>query len=735
MSSFESVRIAHWHARLSSASCGPVAMHSEALEDGTIVVKSAQASRFRVGVDIGGTFTDIVLASGDGLLATRKVSSTTDDYSRGILEGLHELFDQENLSGEAIDEVVHGTTVATNAVLEYKGAKTALLTTRGFRDVLELRRIRVPELYNVRYVPPKPLVERRLRLEVSERIGADGTVIRPLDEVSLRVELDRLRKEGIQAIAVCLLHSYKNPLHERRVGEIVRAEFPNAFISLSVDVLPEFREYERTSTTVINAYIGPVVRTYLHVLVEQLKASTVNAPVLLMQSNGGAMTAEAAGEMPAWILESGPAAGVIAAQRLSQRTGLRDLITLDMGGTTAKAAMIQTGRISQTTDYEIGAGISLSSRLTKGGGHALKLPVIDIAEVGAGGGSIVWIDRGGALKVGPESAGAVPGPACYGVGNEPTVTDASVVLGYINPRILAGGAIHLSRERAERAMEDKVAKPLGMDLLEAADGVATVAIANMTRAVKAVSTYLGRDPRDFAMLAFGGSGPIFAASMAQSLGMAQVVIPPAAGLFSSFGLLEADLEQHFSRTFFGIATEIDLAAMNAEFDELELHARDALRRQHGSAGAPICERAIDMHYSGQTSELTVTVPSHALERDDIPGIIELFGKEHERTYGHRAQDEPVDVVNLRVVARSDKRRAQLQTLSIGGMGDPQADHSRAAYFGSRYGLIQTPLVGRTDLADPKQGPLLIDEYDSTTVIPPGCTARLDEHGNVVIHVS
>ena len=690
---------------------------------------------FRVGVDIGGTFTDIVLAGPDGRLATRKVSSTTDDYARAILQGLHDLLAQERLAGAAIGEVVHGTTVATNAILEYKGAKTALLTTRGFRDVLELRRIRVPELYNVRYVPPRPLVERYLRLEVDERIGADGEVIRPLDEASVSAALEHIRAHEVEAVAVCLLHSYKNPVHERRVAEIVRTEFPNAFLSLSVDVLPEFREYERTSTTVINAYIGPIVRTYLRSLAQQLAAAEIAAPMLLMQSNGGAMSAEAAEEEPARILESGPAAGVIAAQRLSRRSGLPDLITIDMGGTTAKAAMIHGGRLTQTTDYEIGAGISLSSRLTKGGGHALRLPVIDIAEVGAGGGSIVWIDRGGALRVGPQSAGAVPGPACYGVGDEPTVTDASVVLGYVNPRELAGGAIHLAPERSREALRRRIAEPLGMELLDAAYGVTTVAIATMVRAVKAVSTYLGRDPRDFAMLAFGGSGPMFAAAMARSLEMKLVVVPPAAGLFSSFGLLEADLEQHFSRTFLGVTAEMDLAAVNHAFDQLESQARDAVLRQHGRAGQPICARAVDLHYAGQTSELTVAAPARALRDDDVPELIELFGREHERTYGHRAVDEPVEIVNLRVTARIDSPRAELQARSVVGPSDTLIREPRSAYFGRDHGLILTPILLRADLARPRQGPIIIDEYDSTTVIPPGCTAGLDAQGNIVINVA
>jgi N-methylhydantoinase A len=711
---------------------------------------------YRLGVDIGGTFTDLVLAGPDGQCWTRKVASTTDDYGRGIVEGLGSLLRDRGLGGRALGEIVHGTTVATNAILEYKGARTALLTTCGFRDVLELRRVRAPELYNPRYRPPRPMVARRLRLEVDERIDARGQVVRPLDEGSVRAAVERVRVDDVRAVAVCLLHSYKNPAHERRVGEIVRALLPDAYLSLSVDVLPEIREYERTSTTVINAYIGPVVESYLRSLLRRLGQAGVEAPLLIMQSNGGIMAADAATRRPAQMVESGPAAGVIAGHRLAGRLRLGNVITFDMGGTTAKASLIEDGQLTQTTEYEVGAGISLSSRLVKGGGHVLKLPVLDISEVGAGGGSIVWMDKGGALKVGPRSAGAQPGPACYSQGgDEPTVTDANVVLGYLNPRQLAGGAVRLRPELAERTLQDRVAQPLGLGLLEAAHGVHTLAVTTMIRAVKAVSTYRGRDPREFALLAFGGNGPIFAAEMARALGMRRVIVPPAAGLFSAFGLLEAELEQHLVQTFLSEVDEADPEALNRAYAELEGQVIT------GDWGVPIesggtlsprssvlnpdssdltLRRFADLRYAGQGFELTVPAPDGRLGPAELARLAERFEMEHERTYGHRATDEPIELVNLRLVARIERGQ---ESAGAGHASRPltpdtgvSTPSSRRAYFGREQGVVETPVVGRQALsADWRAGPLIVDEYDATTVVPPDCAARLDEQGNIVLEVA
>ena len=469
-------------------------------------------------------------------------------------------------------------------------------------------------------------------------------------------------------------------------------------------------------------------------LVSKLKNSGIPAPLRIMQSNGGVMSAQRAVETPVQIVESGPAAGVVAAHESGKRVGLNNLISFDMGGTTAKASMIENGHRSWTTEHEIGAGISLSSRLVKGGGHPVKVPVIDLAEVGAGGGSVLWIDRGGALKVGPWSAGAVPGPICYGFGGEePTITDANLVLGYVNPRILAGGAVTLRPKLASAALKEKVADLLGMDMLEAAYGVYTVANTTMNRAIRAVSTYRGRDPRDFSMMAFGGSGPMHAAEMARSLGISQVVVPPAPGLFSAVGLLEAQPEQHFVQTFFSPAAEVDLGEFNLAYQKMEGRGLETLTREGYAVSDFRWQRSADLRYVGQAYELTVDAPSRSLSREDLAALVEGFHQEHERTYGHMATDEPVEVVNLRTTARADASQTRPVSPSLRGV---KVEVSRRdAYFGPQWGLLATPILGRSQLTETAQsGPLIVEEYDATTVVPPGCAARLDQWQNLVIEV-
>ena len=692
---------------------------------------------YRLGSDIGGTFTDLVLISPDGRYTTRKVSSTMDDYSRGIAEGAVAMLQDLEMAGGSIDEVVHGTTIATNAILENKGAKTALITTKGFRDVLELRRLRVPELFSLNYTPPPPLVERRLRLEVDERMAADGSVITELDIASVNRAIERIQSDGAEAVAVCLLHSYRNGEHEERIAEMVRESLPEAYLSVSINVLPEIREYERTSTTVVNAYIGPLVNRYIRALGTRLKDIGIGAPIRIMQSSGGVMSAAAAAETPARIIESGPAAGVVGAHRLAGRLGLQNVITFDMGGTTAKASIIEDGGRTLTTEYEVGAGISLSSRLVKGRGHALKLPVIDIAEVGAGGGSIVSVDRGGALKVGPESAGAAPGPACYGAGGkDATITDANVTLGYINPGQLAGGAVRLHADLARQAIRTSAAEPLGMSEEEAASGVFAIANVTMIRAIKAVSTYRGRDPRDFTMLAFGGSGPVHAAEIARSLGIRRVIVPPAPGVFSAVGLLEADPEYHFVQTFISPARSIDPAAINNAYRGLRERASQALEADAIIPAEAEWTRQADLRYSGQAYELTVDVPgdssSDDLDARALAEVVSRFHREHERTYGHKSEANAVDFVNLRYSARFATDMPPPQ--AIVDSGGESADE-RPVYFGPESGHITTPIMTRSGLSEsPLTGPLIVEEYDATTVVPPGASARLDAGGNIIIDI-
>ena len=675
-----------------------------------------------------------MLLAPDGSYWTKKVSSTPEDYAVGIIEGVSQVLNDTGLDGSAILEIIHGTTVASNTILENKGAKTALITTRGFRDVLELRRLRVPQLYSVFYEPPTPLVERRLRLEVDERLDSDGAVVTPLSEEDIVAALDRIAEDGAESVAVCFLHSYRNPAHERRVGEAIRERLPDIYVSLSVDVLPEIREYERTSTTVVNSYLGPIIKNYLDSLADQLAATEISAPVHIMQSNGGIMSARQAAETPVKIVESGPAAGVVGGDEIGKRVGLPNLITFDMGGTTAKASLIEDGQRSWTTEHEIGAGISLSSRLVKGGGHAIKVPVMDLAEVGAGGGSIVWIDRGGALRVGPRSAGAMPGPACYDTGGtEPTVTDANVVLGYVNPRRLAGGAVELRPELARQVLDERVAGPLGMDTLEAAYGVHTVANVTMIRAIRAVSTYRGRDPRDFSMLAFGGSGPIHAVAMARSLSVATVIVPPASGVFSAVGLLQAQAENHFVLTFFGRLSQVDPEALDGAYGTMKEQAESSLAAEGYSPADLVWQRSADLRYVGQAYELTVQAPGGDLGGPGVALLEERFHDEHERTYGHKAPDEAVEIVNLRLTARAASSQSLPITPIAGAYSQERT--SRDVYYGPDHGSLETPIVSRSDLTATRlDGPLVVEEYDVTTVVPPGSSARLDEWSNIVIDV-
>jgi len=694
--------------------------------------------RYRVGADIGGTFTDVALLGSDGSIATAKVSSTPDDYGVAIIDGVMRLVQERGLTAADVEGVVHGTTVATNAILQRKGARTALITTAGFRDVLELARLRYTRLYDINFVKARPLVPRRLRFVVDERMGPRGEVRMPLDDGNARAVVERIRAADVEALSICLLHSYANPVHERRLAEIAREILPpHVFITCSVDVLPELREYERTSTTAINGYLGPVVADYIATLTGKLKEIGIGAPLQVMQSNGGILYADAVLRKPAAIVESGPAAGVIGAAQTAPLSGYPNVISLDMGGTTAKASMVENGEVVKTSDFEVGAGINLSSKLAMGGGHALKLPVIDVSEIGAGGGSIVTVDRHGRLQVGPESAGAVPGPACYDIGGErATLTDTLVVLGYLNPGYLVGGEMKLSAEKARRALLEQVARPLGKDLLEAAHGVQVVAGATMMRAVKAVSTYRGRDPRDFDLFAFGGSGPVLATEVARQLGMRRVIVPPNPGLFSAFGLLLSNIEHEFVQTFFRRSTEVGAGELEAIYDALEAGAQAALEADGFEPDQRTITRQADLRYSGQAYELTVPVGRNGSGRVDVAGIVEAFGVEHLRTYGHRAEDEPVDLVSVRVIGEAEPLGPRVldPDAAVRGHGEPgHRDAGRAVYFGAETGALDTPVVGRAELSiAPTAGPLIVEEYDATSVVPPDWNASLDAKGNIVI---
>jgi N-methylhydantoinase A len=689
---------------------------------------------YRIGVDIGGTFTDIVLLGSDGLVHTKKISSSVDDYARAIVEGLADLFAETGVAPSAIEEIRHGTTVASNAILEHKGARVGLITTKGFRDVLELRTLRMPRLYDMGWIKPPPLVERYLRQVVDERVNHRGQVERTLDPADAERAVDALLAEKVEAIAVCLINSFANPMHELMLRDIVRRRAPQLPLSISAEVLPEIKEYERSSTTVINAYVMPIVTTYLKTMRQRLDAAGIPARLLLMQSNGGLMTDKAAAERPMHIIESGPAGGVIGAQALAQASGLGRIITFDMGGTTAKASIVEDGKLTRAQEYAVGAGIMVGSRLLTGAGYALKVPAIDLAEVGAGGGSHVWLDAGGALQVGPESSGAVPGPVCYGTGGTvPTVTDANVVLGLLNPSHLIGGALKLNAGKTHAAFKAAIADPLGMSPEAAAYGAHAIAASNMIRAIKAVSMERGRDPRDFALFAFGGSGPLFACGMARSLGIVRVIVPPAPGLFSSFGLLYAEVEHHYTRSFRRLLRQADLDEIERAWAELAEQATAQLAEEGFSGERARLVRSAALHYMGQSFDLVVPVPDGPIDQRMMAYLEEAFGTEHEKTYGHRAgAEEPVELVVIEVVGQGVRDGAGMPDRIVLSRPEPETAPSRRVYFGREMGWLETPVLRRSDLARRRTGPVIVEEYDATCLVPPGALAQLDDVGCIAI---
>jgi N-methylhydantoinase A len=688
---------------------------------------------FRIGVDIGGTFTDIVFLGDDGRVLTRKIASTPDDYSRAVLNGIRAGIEELNIEPGSITEVGHGFTVATNAIIEEKGAHMALITTEGFRDVLEFRRNRTPRLYDLYYEKTPTLVKRQYRLEVGERLNFRGEVLRPLDTGSVDRAAQAVADSGVESVAVCLLHSYANPAHEQYVAQVLSERAPGVIQTLSSDLLPEMKEYERTSTTVINSYVRPVVDTYLTRLADGLRDMGVTVPLGVMQSNGGLATTQIAKEKPVYCIESGPAAGVVGAFHLGKRLGIDNMMTLDMGGTTAKACMIEDGEMLQAPEYEVGGGISAGHRLLKGAGHILRVPAIDLAEVGAGGGSIASVDKSGSLRVGPDSSGAVPGPSCYdNGGTDATVTDSDVLLGYLNPKHLLGGAFPIDRDKASKAVIDRVANPLGLSEIEAAHGIHLLVNSNMGRALRAVSSERGRDPRRFVLVAFGGGGPVHAAGLAEMLDINKVIVPPFPGVFSSFGLLYADVEHHFVKTYFKTFRELDLDALNGILEGLWEEGRSQLRDEGFADDSHEVVTQVDMKYEGQVSELTVYLPPGTVTPENLKKLSDSFEEEHERTYGYRT-DAPFQLVNLRVIARGLSKESRIpDQLDIPSTTNG-VQSERPVYFGPGHGFIDAPIISRGSLSDKAMsGPLIIEEYDSTTVVPPGWKASIDQWRDVVL---
>lgn len=682
------------------------------------------AGSWLLGSDIGGTFTDLFLFNtATEEIAIFKIPSTPTNPAQGLLEGVETILAQENLHPSDLISFVHGTTVATNALLELKGVRTGLITTRGFRDLLEIRRQRRPTLYDLFFDKPEPLVPRHLRLEVTERCDNRGQVVIPLDINEVEVAIQQLKAAQVQAIAVCFLYAYLNPVHELQVARKLEELYPEAYVCLSSQVLPEWREFERCSTTTANAYLGPIIKRYLTNLHQNTTALGLLTAPRIMQSNGGIMSITAAADRAVYTLFSGPSAGVIGGQYLAVAAGYQNIITFDMGGTSTDVSLIENGMPKYTTEKEIN-------------GVPLKIPMIDIHTVGAGGGSIAWIDSGGLLKVGPQSMGAHPGPACYGLGGtEPTVTDVNVLLGRLNPAYLLGGRMPIEADLSRSVLQEKIARPLGLSLEEAAAGILTIVNTNMVLAVRLISIQRGYDPRDFVLVAFGGAGPLHAAAIAQELNIAKILIPPSPGTVCALGLLVADTRADYVLTRKLPVQQADLEEINALFQRLETEAETWLAEESIPPERRIIQRTVDMRYSRQNYELSVPALPGIWNQESIAAMNQRFHDVHQKTYGYAVPEEPTHFINFRVTAMGIthrplfKERKTRQPL-------PRKDRipHREVYFQETKSFQLCPIFERDwlSMGDVLAGPAIIEQMDATTVIHPEQQATVDPYGNLII---
>ena len=682
-------------------------------------------ARYRVTVDTGGTFSDFVhLNEQTGEISIAKIASTPDDPSRAILAGLEALLASVTEADE-IGYFCHGTTVGTNALLEGKGVRTALLVTEGFRGIYPVGEQARPygtAIFDVMYDKPAPLVPSRLTGEVKERIDFRGDVLRPLDETALRETVRALKAQNIESIAVCLLFSFLHPEHEARVRDIVREEIPDCSVSLSCEVLPQIREYYRLSTTVINAYLQPILARYIAQLDRRLAAAgIVTRQKYIMQSNGGMATFSAAARRAVTTVLSGPAGGVTAGVLACGMSGSANIITFDMGGTSCDVALIKDGE-------------PLLSSRGKIEGRDLAVPMLDINTVSAGGGTVATVDRFGVLQVGPQSAGAVPGPACYGRGGEaPTITDCNLVLGYLGEDNFLGGQMRLDAAKARAAIEAAVAKPLGLDVAEAAEGIVRVIDVKMEEAIKAISTMRGHDLRDFMLLAFGGAGPLHAGRIARDLGMAGVIVPLYPGVFSAIGLLMSDVKHDYIRSKLSPLSEVTPADVNGMFERMVAQALEELRDDGFAADHIRIERALDMRYAGQGYEIAVPCPVQPLQEADLKQLRATFDQQHRAMFGHMAPQEPVEIVSFRVRGIGLVPPVEMPKFKPAGttLRDARRELRRVRFDGRE---LDCPVYQRErlDVGLTVAGPAVLDQFDCTTVICPGQTARVDEWKNLIV---
>ncbi|MEM1396021.1 MAG: hydantoinase/oxoprolinase family protein [Pseudomonadota bacterium] len=674
---------------------------------------------YQIGFDVGGTFTDFTVVDDDtGHINYFKVPSTPGDPSKAISDGLKQLIKEFDLAADAFSRLGHGTTVATNLVIERKGARTGMLTTAGFRDVLEIGRQTRPHLYNYAIHRPMPLVPRNLRLEIDERITADGTVLKELDECEVRAAAEALREAGVKSVVICFLHSYRRPAHERRARDIVQEVMPDVYVSISSDVLPEFREFERMSTTVLNAYMGPRMGAYLERLDRQVRELGVTCGFQTVHSNGGLMSTPTVREIPVRTCLSGPAAGVMGAAKIGTDAGFPNLVTFDVGGTSTDVSIIVNGK-----------PLFASDRLVAD--YAVKTPMVDIHVIGAGGGSIARIDDAGALKVGPDSAGADPGPVAYGRGGtQPTITDANIALGRLDPIALLNGRLRIDAAAAQRAIEEKIAAPLGLSVEEAAHGILRIACANMNRAIQSVSTEKGHDVRDFALIAFGGAGPLHAADLAAESNIGSILIPLEPGTLCARGILLSDITMDFVRSELLVATDAAWNETRKSVAQMTRQALSWLERE----GVPDAHRTvrvtIDARYDGQNYEVPVAVDD--LEDLSLPAFEDRFKGQHRMEYGYDIEGRETEIVNCRVqaVGRLPKKTTDYEPADVG----EARIGGRPVYFGKQRGWVETDICRRDRLAVGSElaGPAIIEEMSSTTIVHPGQTVRVDEAGNMII---
>ena len=675
-------------------------------------------------LDIGGTFTDLVafdLATGD----VHQAKSSTTPYDLAV--GIRETLAKSNLPIGTAETFIHGSTVAINTAIERTGARTALIVTEGMRDVYKIGRGSRPEAYNLFFKRPEPYVPRHRTLEVIERLNADGDVITVLDEANAADVVKRLNTDDVEAVAVVFLHSWANPDHEAAVGAIIDRDAPNLYRSLSHEILREYREYERMSTTVLNAYVGPRTRRYLGDLEKLLADFDFTGRLLIMQSNGGTMTPETAKRVPVNMMESGPVGGIIAAAEISGDLGYTNVLAFDMGGTTAKVSLVQNSEPSIAQGYYIGGLAS---------GHPVMLPVVDIIEVGTGGGSIAWIDEVGALKVGPRSAGGVPGPVCYGQGGTaPTVTDANVVLGRLTPKRFLGGEMPLDVDGARRAIKTVIADPLGLTVEEAALAILQIAVAEMSLAVRGVSVERGYDPRDFAMVGFGGAGPLHSAQIARELHVPTLVIPRVPGHFSALGMLMSDLRHDYVRTYYKGLADSDFGDIAAIFAEMIGEARDLLANEGTHKDAMAFGRFLDMRYVGQEFPIQTPVSEDAITSGNVAQIRAAFDEIHDRRYGHQAPNEQVEIVNIRLTATGKRERSKLPPLPA-ATTDAVIERRMVIFDTATIDGIECTIYDRDKFGPGAtvSGPAVVQEYASTTVLFPGDEMVVAPSGEMIITI-